>query len=206
MTRAALDISGKRFGRLIAISRNGVHMSPSRPHLLWLCRCDCGNMHTARLNALRTGSVSSCGCARIGANLTHGKVRTKEYAAWAHMKDRCYNKNSLDYPNYGARGIQVCERWKNSFESFLEDMGLSPGAKFSIDRINNDDGYNPENCRWADAKTQSRNKRNNVWYSHNGKTMILSDWAKHCGIHVSSMLERIARHGFDHAVQMKKEN
>lgn len=104
--------------------------------------------------------------------------KTSEYHAWANIKTRCYNKNSPDYKDYGERGIVMCERWRNSFALFLEDMGLKPSKNHSIDRFPNNDGnYEPGNCRWATPIEQSRNTRNNVWIEFNGENKLLKDWA-----------------------------
>ena len=107
----------------------------------------------------------------------HGLSKTPEYKSWLGMKDRCYNKNSKKYNRYGGRGIRVCDRWKASFLSFLEDMGPRPSDKKSIDRINNDGDYEPKNCRWANDKEQQNNRSNNHVISHQGKTMTISEWA-----------------------------
>ncbi len=102
---------------------------------------------------------------------------SKEYRIWSYMKSRCYNKNNIFYQNYGGRGITVCDRWKNSFENFYSDMGKCPNGH-SIDRIDNDNGYFPENCKWSTRSEQDRNKTNSVFITYKGETKILSDWAK----------------------------
>jgi hypothetical protein len=167
----ALDITGQRFGKLIAIQKAGSYKSPSRKHVLWECKCDCGGEVITRLNALRTGTVNSCGCLRGKKSFKHGLIGTSEYTCWSRMKDRCFNPKSLDYPNYGGRGITVCDEWKKSFTKFFEHMGKKPSVRHSIDRINCDGNYEPENCRWATPLEQSRNRRNTKYYkgaSNNG--------------------------------------
>jgi hypothetical protein len=126
------------------------------------CICDCGNTGTYYLCNLKSGKTKSCGClyneTRVG-NYKHGGTGTREYSIWKAMKRRCYNKNVKDYPNYGGRGIIVCDRWLNSFENFISDMGKKPSAEYSIDRIDVNGNYEPSNCRWATPKEQRLNQR-----------------------------------------------
>lgn len=116
---------------------------------------------------------------------------TKEYTAWQAMKDRCYNENNVNYHNYGGRGIKVCDRWKNSFENFLEDMGPKPSTKHSLDRQKGDQDYCRENCRWATAKEQGRNTRRNVILEFNGQSMTLPEWAEKINIARGTLYARI---------------
>lgn len=151
---------GMRFGRLTVVAQEG--KSKGR-HLLWKCRCECGGVTHAPKYALVSGNTKSCGCLHIDKITTHGmsgSVTTKrstEYAIWMNMLSRCRNPNCPDFKNYGMRGISVCPRWL-VFENFLEDMGRRP-PKLSLDRIDNDGNYCPENCRWADSRTQRLNSR-----------------------------------------------
>lgn len=155
------DLSGLRFGRLVVEVLAG--RTPTKA-LLWICRCDCGG-RSSRIYGkdLRSGKTKSCGCLRKEnhQNVTHGMCKAPEYAVWAGMKARCNNPKNLSFPFYGGRGIKVCERWASSFEAFFFDMGPRP-LGYSIDRINNNGDYSPENCRWADWKTQSANKSTSV--------------------------------------------
>jgi len=105
------------------------------------------------------------------------------------MIERCENPKNKKFPSYGGRGIRVCSRWRNSFEAFLEDMGGKPKG-FSVDRIDNNGNYEPGNCRWADAKTQAKNRRSNVWIEYKGKRMIISDWADALGINRGTLEAR----------------
>ena len=202
-----LDITGMKFGRLTAIKQNGVDISPSRKHLKWDCVCDCGNFFNCRLNTLRSGSVKSCGCLKLESkpNLKHGLRKTPEYESWAHLKTRCLNKNSSDYYLYGGRGITICQEWENSFECFIKDMGGKPSKNMSIDRIDVNKGYEPSNCRWADNKTQSRNKRNNKFYEFNGMKMCQSDWAEFLGISVSTLIQRLKKWSLKRSLSTFKE-
>lgn len=154
-----LDLTGQRFGRLVALSP-----TRDRYRIMWSCRCDCGAESTVTVGDLRHGATTSCGCWRRESSSlrsrTHGDSRRnpKEYRIWRNIKTRCTNDAVAGYVNYGARGISMCDRWNESYEAFLEDMGRSPPGT-SIDRIDNSRGYEPGNCRWATATTQARNTR-----------------------------------------------
>ncbi len=190
---AKIDITGMKFSRLTALHPNGYDVNPSRKHILWACICDCGQTLNVRLNALRSGGTKSCGCLKTGPSplRTHNMSNTVEYKTWARIKSRCLKPSHQDFYLYGGRGILICERWKNSFEAFFEDMGPKPSKKLSIDRIDVNGNYCKENCRWTDDRTQSRNKRNNRYIELNGLRMCLSDWASHLGINVSTLIQRL---------------
>lgn len=183
-----IDITGSRFGRLRVASK---HPLPSKSGgSLWDCVCDCGTTKTVNGSNLRNGSVQSCGCLahewaqHMGANrefiarraekvVKHGNKRrsgmTVEYRTWLGMKRRCYDPKYKDYPNWGGRGIRVCERWNESFEAFLSDMGPRPAGLYSIDRIDPNGDYCPENCRWATMVEQcSEHCRTNIELTHDG--------------------------------------
>jgi hypothetical protein len=123
-------------------------------------------------------------------------ANTKIYNAWGSMKDRCFNPNCHEYINYGSRGITMCERWKNSFENFITDMGMPPRG-YSLDRIDNDKGYSPDNCRWATRRTQNRNKRSNINISYLGKTMCLRDWCDVLDMPYKTVEDRINDYGWE---------
>ncbi len=191
----AQNLIGQRFGRLVVIGR-----APNRPgvsNAIWLCRCDCGNESEVRSAALKNESIRSCGCLgrdhdAIARKTKHGMTSSREYRRWAGIKQRCNNPNDLGYKNYGGRGIRMCDRWNDSFENFLEDMGEAPPG-MSIDRIDNDGDYDPSNCQWATPATQHRNRRNNHRMTARGKTMILWDWHKETGANRSTVLSRLRR-------------
>lgn len=155
------DMAGKRFGRLTAIEPISIVRS-GRRRTLWRCICDCGSETTSVRESILRGDVRSCGCLQKECvretRTSHGKSASPEYKSWSGMRDRCGNPQGRAYHNYGGRGITVCERWE-SFELFLADMGSRPSPIHSLDRIDNDKGYSPDNCRWATKETQGRNRR-----------------------------------------------
>jgi len=159
-----VDLSKIRFGRLVALRRDG---TTKLGMALWLCLCDCGQSIVVRRGNLKTGNTRSCGClgneVRVEsghANKKHGLEGTPTYSSWHAMKNRCLSKSSKDFYRHGGRGITVCSSWL-SFENFLNDMGLRPKGT-SIDRINNDGPSCKANCRWATPKQQSNNRRNSI--------------------------------------------
>lgn len=165
----ALGVSiGDRFGRLTVIAP----AAPKHGHRAFTTRCECGKEHVVAGSDLARGAVRSCGCLnqemRIARNTTHGHAargrRHVLYQVWCALVRRCTDPKSADWPDYGGRGITVCDRWRTDFAAFLADMGERPSPKHSIDRIKNDRGYEPGNCRWATGSEQALNRRPKRWY------------------------------------------
>lgn len=199
--RHSSDISGKRFGRLVVICDSG---NRYRNGIIWFCQCDCGKTKNVRGQSLKQGRTKSCGCSTVDFRnthmITHGKSKYPEYKVWKSMMDRCQNKRHKQYPSYGGRGIYVCDRWKESIEDFLEDMGRRPSKDHSIDRIDNDGPYTKENCRWATRSQQQCNRRGNRWIQFNGKNMTLSQWSKTLQISTQLLRLRIKKWGTEKAL------
>lgn len=190
--RPLKDYGGERFGRLVAVC---LVRRDDKGHHEWAFVCDCGTECVKDIKLVTQGKTSSCGCrARevlVKRNTTHGLSRKhpKAYRTWKDMRARCNNPNSKDYRNYGGRGIKVCKRW-GSFENFLEDMGLRPGG-LTIDRIDVNGDYSPENCRWADIETQANNKRDTVWMDLDGRRVSFSQWCRAHGVERAKAMYRI---------------
>jgi predicted DNA-binding protein YlxM (UPF0122 family) len=165
-----IDLTGQRFGRLIVLER----AKNRAGRVAWLCHCDCGNKKITTTKCLRNGTTRSCGCFQLDrikeTNTLHNRKPERLYQSWQDMKKRCLNKNSKHYKNYGGRGIIICDEWMHNFIAF-RDWALSNGYadNLTLDRIDNNRGYEPNNCKWSTKREQNRNKRNNVIY--NGKSL-----------------------------------
>lgn len=185
---------GERFGRLVVIGDGGLN---NDKHRLWLCRCDCGTMTTVLPSHARRGTKSSCGCYRrelaTQLKLSHGYARTPEYGVWAGIKARCYNPNKPSYVDYGGRGIRMCDRWRNSFSAFYEDMGHRPSPDLTIERIDNEGDYEPGNCVWAPRSVQSWNRRPTVWLEYKGRSINKRDASLIAGVPPDRIKQRLAK-------------
>lgn len=181
---------GERFGELIVFERAPDHVQPSGlVRAMYRARCDCGRETVVRAADLRSGNTRTCGRHQRPWNKRHGARGTRAYRIWLGMRRRCLTPRVPAYVNYGGRGITICARW-DLFENFLADMGAPP-AGFQLDRIDNDGPYSPENCRWATAARQARNRRSNIKLTINGETRCLTDWATHYVANYATVRKRI---------------
>lgn len=192
-----MDLTGERFGRLSVVGRCETR---SGKHILWECFCECGSSCTVITASLRSGNTKSCGCwqadSKIGRRSTHNKSHTRTWESWSSMKKRCLNPNDVNYHRYGGRGIGICERWLESFENFIEDMGDRPKG-MSIERIDNDGNYELGNCKWAAGKEQARNRRTTRLLNFRGETRCLTEWGEITGLNPRSIRNRLDALGWD---------
>lgn len=180
-----LKLEGQRFGRLVVESFVEFRDRAG----FWRCKCDCGNETIARGFDLVQDKTHSCGCIHKETVTKHGLGGSKIYSIWQNMMDRCYNPEHQAYHNYGGRGITVSQEW-HDVTNFARDMG-TPKRGMSLDRINNNNGYSKDNCRWATRREQGRNVRNNHHITCNGETKTMAEWAESTGIPVSTISKRV---------------
>lgn len=192
-----IDLTGKRFGKLTVIKK---HNQDKWGGWNWLCMCDCGNETVVSGGHLRGLKTKSCGCSRKETkNFTHKMTGSRLYKVWHAMKSRCYYEKSEMFKHYGGRGITVCDEWKNSFISFY-DWSIKNGydenaerGQCTIDRIDVNGNYEPNNCRWATIKQQANNTRRNHLIKYNGKTQTVSQWANELGVEPDSIFNRLQK-------------
>lgn len=193
----AIDMTGKRIGRWTVLGE--APKSATSNHKRWLCRCDCGTERPLKGSDLRARlhEDRSCGCfARELASArltTHGNTNTPEFETWMSMIKRCEHPRHHAYDQYGGRGITVCKRWRESFELFLQDMCRRPSPDHSIERIDNNCGYDPSNCRWATRKDQQRNKRSNRILVFSNESLCVTEWSEKTGIPRRIIFDRLRR-------------
>lgn len=204
------DLTGERFGRWTVLAFAGVIGGATR----WICRCDCGTQRNeVRQNGLVKGTSASCGCLNrersSKKHRTHGQSKAVEFSNWWSAIDRCTNEKNGSYPNYGGKGITVCERWR-LFENFKSDMPPRPSKLYTIDRIDSSGHYScgkcdecklngwPHNVRWATMTAQQRNKRTNLLLTYNGETRCVAEWAEITGIHRDTIRKRVRLSGWSH--------
>ena len=194
------DLTGQKFGRLTVLRQAPDRIKPSGAHSkMWECQCDCGNIKIISRSSLVSGDTISCGCYHKehvhDFGKKHGLTHTKLYTKWNGMVQRCTNPNAIHYNMYGGRGITICDEWRNDFYSFYS-WSIENGYtdKLTIDRIDNNKGYCPENCRWTDLKTQANNTRRNHYITYNNETKTLTQWAKLLNVNVETLRYRV-NHG-----------
>lgn len=194
-----IDLTGRQFGRLTVIEEAG---RDKFKRTMWRCKCECGNEVTVPYARLAYGQTRSCGCLKmdllVKRSTTHGDSRKDKearlYKIYKGMMSRCYSKTDYHYERWGGRGIKVCEEWKGNYEAFKE-WALSHGYAddLTIERIDNDGDYCPENCKWITHKEQARNKRNNHYLTYNGQTKCLGEWCEIYGIPRTTLWNRVHR-------------
>ena len=189
------DLTGQKFGRWLVVERSSVIGHNN----MWRCICDCGTEKDVRGSSLTGGISTSCGCWRkesVGNRARkHGDAGNRLYAIWDSMRQRCNNPNCHAYHNYGGRGISICDEWSDyaAFRRWAYESGYSELAargKCTLDRMNVNEGYSPDNCRWVDMKAQSQNRRDSILLEYNGQCMALSDWADKVGLDYTTLWKR----------------
>ena len=191
-----IDLTGQKFGRLTVLERAEDYKTPKgKRHTRWMCKCECGNTAHILGDHLKGRLTKSCGC--LSAELSaqrckHHGYRERLYRIWTAMKQRCCNPKAHSYSRYGGRGITVCDEWMCDYKAFY-DWALASGYQddLSIDRIDNDKGYSPDNCRWATSKEQNRNRRINHNITINGETKTLAEWCEQYDISHKTVRSRL---------------
>lgn len=182
---------GTRFGMLTIIKEVEPYYYNGHPYRQFLCQCDCGKTSITTLGRLRIGMTKSCGC-QSGSRPNHKELtNSRIYHIWSSMKQRCYDINAISFPNYGGRGISVCDEWRNDFMAFY-NWAIAHGynESLTIDRIDCNGNYEPSNCKWATMKEQMQNKRNNVMLELNGERHTISEWSRITGIKCGALQGR----------------
>ena len=180
------DLTGQKYGRLAILGYGGHKPSGRQYQTFWYCRCDCGAITTVFTYSLVGNKTRSCGCLKVELarilNTTHGQTGTPLHITWKGIIRRCHSPKCDGFPNYGGRGIYVCERWRRSFEAFAEDMGERPSPNHSIGRIDNAGPYSNENCRWETYIEQANNKRSSRFIEALGKKQTLIQWSRELSV------------------------
>lgn len=191
-----IDLTGQRFGRLTVIERTANHNGRT----CWKCQCDCGNVKNVIGKDLRNGKTRSCGCynREVCRHVTHGLSKTKIYKVWCDMRDRCFNPKKERYPQYGGRGITVCDEWAKSdcfpaFYEYVSKLEHFGEDGYTLDRIDVNGNYEPSNIRWATDAEQRRNRTDNHYIEIGGKQMVLADVVRIAGVTRKTIYDRLAR-------------
>jgi len=191
-----IDITGQQFGLWTVVSFSYFAKTGDKQRPYWNCKCACGNEGIVRGDILKDGGSKSCGCYEKDRSLiplpaySYEEAYKKVKSVYKHMKQRCLNLNKTRFKDYGGRGIKICDRWLESFDNFLEDMGVPPSLLHQLDRLDNDGDYCPENCRWTTTIKNNRNKRDNHTMTFEGKTQCLTSWAEDLLMNKSTLSKR----------------
>lgn len=193
---ATLDLRGQRFGRLTVIKDTGKKRYPGK-NKIWLCKCDCGKLIEVHSGRLRGGETKSCGCLKFAKRSEHPEYKNERlYCVWVGMRRRCRSKESRGYKNYGGRGISVCTEWDDygTFREWAISAGYNENAELNectLDRIDVNGDYCPENCRWVNSRVQNNNRRNNLLVTYHGKTQTVAQWERELGKRKGQIGERL---------------
>lgn len=190
-----IDRTGMKYHNLLVVKDAGKRWHTGRMRRFWHCLCDCGKSIEACGDTITI--VKSCGCLNhLGIHsLLHGETGKREFNIWVNMRQRCYNESNPSYKNYGLRGIKVCDSWKNSYESFISDIGKVPSSKYTLDRIDSNGNYEPSNCRWTTMKEQQNNRTNNARFEYNGASKTVAQWSEELGFTYNRMYKLLRIHG-----------
>lgn len=192
MGPAPKDITGMRFGRLVALELVRTEQKGKYSYRYWRCQCDCGKERITAQRYLLDGGSKSCGCIIGQHKRTHGGTGTTEFRIWDSMRRRCGDPTHPSYPGYGGRGIAVCDRWQQDFAAFRHDMGPRPSLDYQIERQDNDGNYEPSNCVWATRVEQSNNRRSSRHLTLNGETLTMAQWERRLGMKPGSLCRRLS--------------
>lgn len=198
------EMTGRRYGMLRVLGASPDRILPSgKKESMCLCECDCGKIKAIRVASLKNGNTKSCGCyrnkcssERMHARATHGLGGTKIYGVWKCMIDRCQNPNNKSYKNYGGKGVDVCSEWQdvNVFVEWALMSGYKDGL--TLERVNNNQGYYPDNCIWADRYVQNNHTSRNHLLTYMGRTQTMAQWSRELGLSYSAIKTRINRYGW----------
>ena len=197
------DLTGMKFGKLTVIEKGENYISPKGSTIsMWWCQCDCGSEPILlRRDSLTTGNTRSCGCLYKDTVVIHNGTGTRIYQTWRNMINRCYREDTDSFYLYGAKGIEVCDEWRNSFDSFRKwayENGYND--ELTIERKDNKKGYSPENCRWTTFKEQSRNTSRNHFINYNGYSYPIVVWAEKMNMKQRTVAMYVERYGDDNAI------
>jgi len=193
-----IDLTGQKFGRLTVIER----AENKGKKTAWLRKCDCGNNCTVMGTHIKSGRTHSCGCYHneqlIKRATTHGMSYSRINKIYRKIKNRCYNKNYPEFKYYGGRGIEMCDEWRNNFMAFYEwAMANGYADDLTIDREDTNGNYEPSNCRWATAKEQANNRRNNRYITYNSETYTIAEWSEKLGLNYDTLYGRLSRNNWN---------
>lgn len=199
-----VDLSGLRVGNFVVLN---LHHSDEYRHKFYQCKCDCGTVFVKRDDMIKNAKHKACNNCKRKRNdmVKHNKSNTKLYRIYYGMKQRCNNPSAREYHNYGGRGIKVCDEWENDFSSFYNwSIGNGYTIGLQLDRINNDENYEPNNCRWVTPIINSNNKRTCVYFEYNGKKLSINQWSRELGINKNTLWRylRVKKYDIEYIIKV----